>query len=91
MAANAWHMAENSTAPSRAPSNTGNPRVTVAFPFSKIEIREPEPALADLAALVRDLTEYIVAMPADRSADQAEAGEELVDRATRLASGLGAK
>ena len=83
-------MAENSTEPRRVPSNTGNPRVTVAFPFSKIEIRDPEPALADLAALVRDLAEYMVALPNDLPPDQTDRAERLVHEARRLASSLGA-
>ena len=83
-------MTENSTQSPAVPGNTGNPRVTVAFPFSKIEIRDPEPALAHLAALVRDLTEYVATLPLDLPAEQKDLADRLVQQAKQLASSLGA-
>ncbi len=80
-------MAETSAHPRPAPGNTGNPRVTVAFPFSRIEIRDPEPALADLASLVRDLAEYVAALPHETVPGGAD---HLVQEARRLATSLGA-
>ena len=76
--------------PPQIPSNTGNPRVAVAFPFSKIEIRDPEPALADLATLVRDLTEYVATLPLELPTGQKDLVDRFVQRAKQLASSLGA-
>jgi hypothetical protein len=79
-------MAEDSADIRRAPSNTGNPRITVAFPFSKIDIRDPEPALADLAVMLRDLAQYVAALSHELSPDTADAADRLADRATSLAT-----
>jgi len=38
-----------------APVNTGNTRVNLAFPFSKIEIQEPSSELMELATLMSEL------------------------------------
>jgi hypothetical protein len=72
------------------PSNTGNSRVTVAFPFSKIEIRDPEPALTDLAVLMRDVAVQLAALTHDVDAKHADAADRLVERAKELATSLGA-
>jgi hypothetical protein len=46
--------------------STGNPRVTVAFPFSKVEIRDPPDAVRDLAAMVWRLAEQVAELAARR-------------------------
>jgi hypothetical protein len=58
--------------------------------LSKIEIHDPEPALADLAALVRGRAEHIAALSYDLPGGRAEAADELVEEARRLAASLGA-
>jgi hypothetical protein len=53
--------------PARRPVvSTGNPRVTVAFPFSKVEIRDPPEAVRDLAAMVWRLAEQVAELAARR-------------------------
>jgi len=42
--------------------STGNPRLAIAFPFSKIEVREPSGAVADVAAMVWRLAEQVAAL-----------------------------
>lgn len=73
------------------PSNTGSPRVTVAFPFSKIEIRDPEPALTDLAVLIRDMAVHLVVLSHEVDAKHADAADYLLERANELATSLGAQ
>lgn len=72
------------------PTNTGNSRVTVAFPFSKIEIRDPEPALTDLAVLMRDVAVHLAALSHEVAAKDADAADRLAARAKQLATSLGA-
>lgn len=72
------------------PSNTGNPRITVAFPFSHIEIRDQEPAVGDLAVLVQQLAEHVAALSHDVSPERAQEADRLVEAARRLAASLGA-
>jgi hypothetical protein len=69
--------------------STGNPRVTVAFPFSKIDIREPSEALRDLAVLVDKLAEQTAAIASQAAPDQAEAAVHLAAEAALLAHRLG--
>lgn len=78
-------MAENTTKTRPVPTNTGNPRITVAFPFSKIDIRDPEPSLAELIAVVRDLAECVAALSHELSSDTVDAADRLVDRTKLLA------
>jgi hypothetical protein len=69
--------------------STGNPRVTVAFPFSRIDVREPSEALRDLAALVDKLAEQTAAIASQAAPDQAEAADRLAAEAALLAHRLG--
>lgn len=68
--------------------NSGNPRITVAFPFSKIDIREPSEALRDLAALVEQLTEQVALIAGQVAPDQADASDRLAAQAAILARRL---
>jgi hypothetical protein len=70
--------------------STGNPRVTVAFPFSKIEITEPPSGLGDLAAVVSRLAGEVARIAHAASPATAEAADALADEATALALRLGA-
>jgi hypothetical protein len=82
-------MPEKATKTVPVSSNTGNPRVTVAFPFSKIEIRDGEPALVDLAELVGRLAGLCAALTHDVAPGRAGDAEELAEEAGRLAASLG--
>jgi hypothetical protein len=81
-------MVDNTRQARPVPTNNGNPRVTVAFPFSKIEIRDPEPALADLAELVRGLTEYVATLSHELAAEHTEVADRLAEEAERLVTSL---
>jgi hypothetical protein len=72
------------------PSNvtTGNPRIAVAFPFSKIEIRDSEPVLSDLAGLIQRLAVQVAAMAHDVDEERADDADALVDEAAELAARL---
>jgi hypothetical protein len=72
----------------RAEVNSGNPRITVAFPFSRIDIREPSEPLRDLAALVEQLAEQVAAIAGQVAPDQADASERLAAQAALLARRL---
>ncbi|HYB14375.1 MAG TPA: hypothetical protein VEF71_02760 [Streptosporangiaceae bacterium] len=77
--------------PARRPVvSTGNPRVTVAFPFSKVEIREPPDAVRDLAAMVWRLAEQVAALAGQAAPGQAEAADSVAAEAALLAHRLGA-
>ncbi len=65
--------------------HTGNPRITVAFPFARIETREPPEAARDLAALVLRLAEHLDAVTRQAAPDQAEASGLLAADAKLLA------
>lgn len=69
---------------------SGNPRVTVAFPFAKIQISEPAPAVTELAALVRRLADQLASLAAELSAEQADEAKELAAEAAGLAERLAA-
>ena len=69
--------------------NTGNPRVTVAFPFSKIDINEPSEALRDLAALVTRLAEQAAEIAGQAAPDLAPAADRLAAETALLALRLG--
>jgi hypothetical protein len=83
-------MAESSTEVRPVPSNTGNPRITVAFPFSKIDIRDPEPALTELATVVREIAEQVALLAHEVAPEQKATADRLVEKATRLSASLGA-
>jgi len=68
--------------------STGNPRVTVAFPFSKIDINEPSEALRELAALVARLAEQAAAIAGQAAPDHGEAAGHLAAEAALLAHRL---
>jgi len=77
--------------PARRPVvSTGNPRVTVAFPFSKVEIRDPPQAVRDLAAMVWRLAEQVAALASQAAPGQAEAADGVAAEAALLAHRLGA-
>ena len=61
----------------RTTVNTGNPRITVAFPFSTIQINQSDPGLLALAELVHQLAARTARMARDLDSDQAEALETL--------------
>jgi hypothetical protein len=69
---------------------SGNPRVTVAFPFARIEVHEPVTALADLAGLLSRLAEQ-VAQLTRAVTDDGEEADRLADEAKLLAMRLGAE
>jgi hypothetical protein len=68
--------------------SSGNPRVTVAFPFSKIDINEPSGALRDIAALVAQLAEQAAKIAGQAAPDLAPAADHLAAQATLLAHRL---
>jgi hypothetical protein len=68
--------------------SSGNPRVTVAFPFSKIDINEPSEALRDIAALVAQLAELTAKIVSQAAPDQAEDADRLAAQAALLAHRL---
>jgi hypothetical protein len=68
--------------------SSGNPRVTVAFPFSKIDINEPSEALRDIAALVAQLAELTAKIVSQAAPDQAEDADRLAAKAALLAHRL---
>ena len=70
--------------------STGNPRVTVAFPFSKVEIRDPPEAVRDLAAMVWRLAEQVAVLARQTAPDQAAAADIVAAEAALLAHRLGA-
>lgn len=77
--------------PHRPPAriNTGNPRITVAFPFSSISVGGDTAALADLADLVARLAETVAGLAeslaeAERAAALRELAAESVELADRL-------
>ena len=65
--------------------SSGNPRLAVSFPFSKIEINEPTEALRDLAGLVQRLAEQTAVVAREAVPDQAAACELLAAEADLLA------
>lgn len=69
---------------------SGNPRITVGFPFSRIEVHEPVAALTDLAGLLSRLAEQL-AQVAHAVSDDAEVADQLADEARLLALRLGAE
>jgi hypothetical protein len=74
----------------RAAVSSGNPRITVAFPLSRIDIREPSDALRDLAALVEELAEQSAALTNRLAPDRADEVDRLAAQAALLARRIGA-
>lgn len=70
--------------------STGNPRVTVAFPFSKVEVGEPVDEIRDLAAMVWRLAEHVAVLARETVAEQAASAGAVAEQAGLLASRLGA-
>ena len=71
-----------------APVNTGNPRITVAFPFSRISIGGDAAALAALADLVRRLAEAASELADQVGPDLAGAMHALAHEAAALSEDL---
>jgi len=65
--------ADAAPAPRRPVVSTGNPRVTVAFPISKIDLREPGEDMINLAALVARTAAQLASLARQVGADPAEA------------------
>lgn len=80
----------DSAPPPKPLVNTGNPRVTVAFPFSKIEIREPSDQVRDLAEIVWALADKVAGLVRHAAPDELEAADQLAAQAALLARRLGA-
>jgi len=76
--------------PRAARVSSGNPRITVSFPFSKINIHEPTATLAELSTLVARLAEQVAALSRTQGAGDADAAGQLAEEAKLLASSLGA-
>jgi hypothetical protein len=72
----------------RTQVSSGNPHITVAFPFSRIDIREPSEVLRDLAALVEQLAEQVALIAGQVASDQADASDRLAAQAALLARRL---
>jgi hypothetical protein len=70
--------------------STGNPRVTVAFPFSKVEVGERVDEIRDLAAMVWRLAEHVAVLARETVAEQAASAGAVAGQAGLLASRLGA-
>ena len=79
-----------SKTPRRPVVSTGNPQITIAFPFSKVEIREPANEIRDLAAMVWALADQVAALASQTAPGQADAADELAAQAALLARRLGA-
>jgi hypothetical protein len=74
--------------PRRPAVSSGNPRITVAFPFSKIEIREPQDTVRDLAVLLARLADQVAVLASQAAPDQAESADETAAQAALLARRL---
>jgi hypothetical protein len=72
----------------RAAVSSGNPRITVAFPFSRIDIKEPSEPLRELAALVEQLAEQAVMFASHAAPDHVEEADRLAAQAAALAHRL---
>jgi hypothetical protein len=54
----------------RAPVVVPTNKVTVALPFAKITVQEPDQELAELAAIVAELATFVEAVAADPGATE---------------------
>ncbi len=82
-------MSENAggggrSAAGAVPMNSGNPRVTVAFPFSKITIGGAGTELAELAGVVTGLADQLALVCQHLEVGDVEEVERLVDVAHDL-------
>ena len=68
----------------------GSPRIMVAFPFSKLEVREPVEEIGDLAAMAWKLAERVAVLARETVPEQAAATDAVAARAALLASRQGA-
>ncbi len=80
--------ASSLTAPRPTRVSSGNPRITVAFPFSKITIGRQDETLAEIADLVRDLAEHTAALAEQVGSERLDAIQALVQHARALAQEL---
>ena len=58
----------------------GSTRVNIAFPFSKINVQQPSPQLAELAALVHDLIAAVEAGTGAQLKELRQRSQELIDQ-----------
>ncbi len=70
--------------------SSGNPRITVAFPFSKIEIAEPPAGLSELAVLVSQLAGQVATVVRAATPAAAHEADLLAAQAAALAQRLAA-
>ena len=89
MTSNSKAARADTAAAHRPVVSTGNPRVTVAFPFSKIELREPSDQVRDLAAIVLALAHQVAVLAGRTAPSQVEAAEQVAAQASLLAERLG--
>jgi hypothetical protein len=68
--------------------SSGNTRITVAFPFSKITVSQPDQTLAEIAEIVRELAEHTAALAEQVDPDRVDAVRALVQHAAALADEL---
>ena len=66
-----------------APNITEAPRVTIAFPFSSIQMHDPTENFRELSVLVAELAELIA------KTNSSDAADVLADRAHALVAKLG--
>jgi len=83
-------MEEPKPRPRPTPVQSGNPRITVSFPFSKIDIHEPSAAMSEVAGLVAQLADQAAELSHELAADGADAADQLAEEARLLAARLGA-
>ena len=98
---NGQHPAKNHTAdrqgkqptvaevPRRPAVNSGNPRITIAFPLSRIDIHEPSEELRDLAAMVEELAEEVARLAREVAPGQVEATDRLAAQGALIARRVG--
>ena len=75
--------------PRRPAVNSGNPRITVAFPLSRIDIHEPSDELRDLAAMVEELAEEVATLAREVAPGQVETMDRLAAQAALIARRVG--
>lgn len=70
--------------------SSGSQRITVAFPLSRIDIREPSEELRELAALLAELADRVATLAREVAPGQGEASDALAAQAALLARRVGA-
>jgi hypothetical protein len=83
-------MEEPKPRPRPTSVHSGNPRITVSFPFSKIDIHEPTATMSEVAGLVAQLADQVAELSHQLAADGADAADNLAEEARQLATRLGA-